>query len=100
MYHLLRLYLRQCIEYIMYSKVGVDAKAQQNRPIRRALRNCSLIIERADLLDNNAIDEIENLVINKDQGILFVFQGNKNDIDKLFKEHPQLYLYFHVMISM
>lgn len=92
------------LEYIMYSKVGViDAKAFNkidSAKKKRALRNCSLIIERADLLDNNAIDEIENLVINKDQGILFVFQGNKNDIDKLFKEHPQLYLYFHVMISL
>ncbi len=90
--------------YISCNKVGVlDAKTFNkidSEKKKSALKNCSLIIEDAHLLTNNAIDEIEELILNKEQNILFVLQGSKEEIKQLFKKHLHLYFYFQIEINL
>lgn len=92
------------LEYISCNKVGViDAETFnkiESAKKKKALRNCSLIIESAPLLEEDAIDEIEELILNSEQNIVFVLQGKSDEIDQLFEKHPQLYLYFYNRINL
>ena len=89
----LKLYLQG---YILCNKLSVRAKAFNKIDSvkkRKSLRNCSLIIEDAHLLETNSIDEIEDLILNKEQKIVFVLQGSEKEIEKLFDNHHNLSLF-------
>lgn len=90
--------------YILCNKVGVLGAKAFNKidsvKKRKSLRNCSLIIEDAHLLETNSIDEIEDLILNKEQKIVFVLQGSEKEIEKLFDNYPQFYLYFNISVNL
>jgi len=90
--------------YILCNKVGVLGAKAFNKidsvKKRKSLRHCSLIIEDAHLLETNSIDEIEDLILNKEQKIVFVLQGSEKEIEKLFDNYPQFYLYFNISVNL
>ena len=71
-----------------------------NKRVASALRDCSLIIDRASRLDNETIDEIIKLILDNDQNIIIVLQDNEDEINQLLIKYPKLKQYFSIHIKL
>lgn len=87
------------LKMIKCEKVGmIDAKDFNTIDYKRkkkVIKNCSLIIENASLMEEQAVDDVEELILDKNQTILVVLLDEEEKINELFEKQPQLFLYFH-----
>ncbi len=87
------------LNMIKCEKVGmIDAKDFNSIDYKRkkkVIKNCSLIIENASFMEEQAVDDLEELILDKNQKILVVLLDDERKMNELFEEHPQLFLYFH-----
>ncbi len=90
--------------YISSSKVGIiDGEIINSIDLskqKKSLKNCSLIIDNAFLLRDYSIESIEKVILDKDQKIVIVLQGNESKLRRLIEKSPILQKYFPICIRL
>lgn len=90
--------------YISSSKVGIiDGEIINSINLsnqKKSLRNCSLIIDNASILEDYSVKSIEKLILEKKQNVVIVLQGNEMEIERFMEKSPTLQQYFSINIRL
>lgn len=92
------------LDMIKCKKVGMidgkDLNVIDFKQKKKVIKDCSLIIDNASLMDEQAVDDVEELILDNNQKILVVLLDDQEKINKLFEKQPQLFLYFHKTVEL
>lgn len=92
------------LDMIKCKKVGmIDGKDLNEidfKQKKKVIKDCSLLIDNASLMEEEAVNDIEELILDNNQKILVVLLDDQEKINSLFEKQPQLFLYFHKTVGL
>ncbi len=90
--------------YISSNKVGIISGNEFNKidleKEKKTIKNCSIIIDNAPLLDDDKVKDIEKLFLDEEETYSIVLQGNHNKTRDFFEQNPNLTEYFSIKVEL